>query len=167
MNKKGPDLIATTSIVNRPPSDHIASPNLLITPNKDPILRVAQLEQNIRFLQEQHQLMLNGLHNEVETLRQRNRGLNSPPITKPQTLLMQRSIDLQFQLVFAKNGVSLSTPSSPEDDFKPKHLSPKQINVTPLQIELLEKELGELKLSLQEANTKNSYLSAIVDEQKK
>lgn len=46
-------------------------------------------------------------------------------------------------------------------------LSPKQVNVTPLQVELLEKELGELKINLQEANTKNSYLSAIVDEQKK
>lgn len=36
--------------------------------------RVAQLEQNLRFLQEQHQLMLSGLHNEIESLRNRNRG---------------------------------------------------------------------------------------------
>lgn len=36
--------------------------------------RVAQLEQNIRFLQEQHQLMLTGLHKEVDNLRHRNRG---------------------------------------------------------------------------------------------
>lgn len=36
--------------------------------------RVAQLEQNIRFLQEQHQLMLSGLHKEIDNLRHRNRG---------------------------------------------------------------------------------------------
>lgn len=36
--------------------------------------RVAQLEQNLRFLQEQHQMMLAGLHNEIDNLRHRNRG---------------------------------------------------------------------------------------------
>lgn len=36
--------------------------------------RISQLEQNIKFLQEQHQLMLAGLHNEVEILKNRNRG---------------------------------------------------------------------------------------------
>lgn len=39
--------------------------------------RVAQLEQNIRFLQEQHQLMLSGLHKEIDNLRHRNRGRKS------------------------------------------------------------------------------------------
>lgn len=36
--------------------------------------RVAQLEQNVKFLQEQHQMMLAGLHNEIDSLRHRNRG---------------------------------------------------------------------------------------------
>lgn len=36
--------------------------------------RVAQLEQNIRFLQEQHSQMLAGLHKEIDNLRHRNRG---------------------------------------------------------------------------------------------
>ena len=40
----------------------------------DPTLRITQLEQNIKFLKEQHHLMLTSLHHEVETLRQRNRG---------------------------------------------------------------------------------------------
>lgn len=40
----------------------------------DPLLRITQLEQNLRFLQEQHQIMLTSLHQEVECLRQRNRG---------------------------------------------------------------------------------------------
>lgn len=35
---------------------------------------VAQLEQNMKFLQDQHQVTLVALHQEVENLRQRNRG---------------------------------------------------------------------------------------------
>lgn len=41
----------------------------------DPLLRISQLEQNIRFLQEQHQQMITGLHEEIDSLRQRNRGI--------------------------------------------------------------------------------------------
>ncbi|XP_067008497.1 caprin homolog isoform X2 [Anabrus simplex] len=142
VNKKGPELAA----IGR-------SEGLMVTPTSDPLLRIAQLEQNIRFLQEQHQIMLASLHQEVDQLRQRNR-------------------DLQFQLVFTKGGVTLvqssPSPSSPEDDSKPKIiLSPKQVNMTPLQVELLEKEVAELKNSLSEARTKNLYLSGIVEEQKK
>lgn len=64
MNKKSPDVIT----VGR-------TDGIVISANKDPVIRVAQLEQNIRFLQEQHQSMLSCLHNEIETLRQRNRGI--------------------------------------------------------------------------------------------
>lgn len=39
--------------------------------------RAAQLEQNMKFLQEQHQATLLALHQEVETLRQRNRGIRN------------------------------------------------------------------------------------------
>nr|CAD7444210.1 unnamed protein product [Timema bartmani] len=129
------------------------SEGLVVSTATDPLLRVAQLEQNIRFLQEQHQVMLASLHQEVELLRQRNR-------------------DLQFQLVFTKGGVTLvqSSPSPPssEDDGKPKiFLSPKQVNMTPLQVEILERDIAELKGALQEAKTKNLYLSGIVEEQKK
>ncbi|KAF5289766.1 hypothetical protein FQA39_LY03683 [Lamprigera yunnana] len=110
--------------------------------------RTAQLEQNIRFLQEQHTQMLAGLHKEVDSLRHKNR-------------------ELQFQLVFMKGGIP-SSPSSPEEDTKPKiYPSPKQVNVTPLQVEILEKELGELKIQLQDIDSRNAYLSAIVEEQKK
>lgn len=46
----------------------------VISVSCDPILCITQLEQNIKFLKEQHHLMLTSLHHEVETLRQRNRG---------------------------------------------------------------------------------------------
>lgn len=45
------------------------------TPKGPEQIRIAQLEQNIKFLQEQHQLMLTGLHNEIEVLKNRNRGI--------------------------------------------------------------------------------------------
>ncbi|KAJ9574872.1 hypothetical protein L9F63_007967 [Diploptera punctata] len=139
VNKKGPELAA----VGR-------SEGLIVAAPADPLLRITQLEQNIRFLQDQHKLMLTSLHQEVEQLRQRNR-------------------DLQFQLVFSKSGYfqSSPSPSSPEDDSKPKIiLSPKQLNMTSLQVEILEKEIAELKAALQEAKTKNVYLTGIVEEQK-
>lgn len=46
-------------------------------------------------------------------------------------------------------------------------MSPKQLNMTSLQVEILEKEIVELKGALQEAKTKNVYLTGIVEEQKK
>lgn len=39
--------------------------------------------------------------------------------------------------------------------------------MTSLQVEILEKEISELKAALQEAKTKNVYLTGIVEEQKK
>ncbi|XP_035723143.1 uncharacterized protein LOC118442073 isoform X1 [Vespa mandarinia] len=114
--------------------------------------RAAQLEQNMKFLQEQHQATLLALHQEVETLRQRNR-------------------DLQFQLIFSKGTTCVpSSPSSPEDNgngfAKPKG-SPVCVNVTPLQVELLEKDLQDIKASLQDAKTHNQCLTEIIDQQKK
>lgn len=114
--------------------------------------KVAQLEQNMKFLQEQHQATLVALHQEVESLRQKNR-------------------DLQFQLVFSKGSAYVpSSPSSPEDSeagfAKPKG-SPVCVNIAPLQVELLERDLQDTKISLQEAKTQNQQLSEIIEQQKK
>ncbi|XP_028138825.1 putative uncharacterized protein DDB_G0279653 [Diabrotica virgifera virgifera] len=136
------DIVVTRTEIPTRPADGSRGPEQA---------RIAQLEQNIKFLQEQHQLMLTGLHNEIENLKTRNR-------------------ELQFQLVFVKGTgfSSPSSPSSPEDDTKHKvYASPKPFNTTPLQVEILEKELTELKLQTQETESRNAYLSAIVDEQKK
>ncbi|XP_018561122.1 uncharacterized protein LOC108903432 isoform X2 [Anoplophora glabripennis] len=132
------------------PRSQDVSPRPAETPKGPENVRIAQLEQNIKFLQEQHHLMLTGLHKEIESLKSRNR-------------------ELQFQLVFVKGTLpSSGSPSSPEDDAKHKvYSSPKPFNITPLQVEILEKELSDLKLQLQETESRNLYLSAIVDEQKK
>lgn len=45
--------------------------------------------------------------------------------------------------------------------------SPVCVNITPLQVELLEKDLQDTKVSLQEARIQNQYLSEIIEQQKK
>ncbi|KAK3912317.1 Coiled-coil domain-containing protein 74B [Frankliniella fusca] len=133
------------------PASSSNSPESIISIRYDPSLHITQLEQNIKFLKEQHHLMLTSLHQEVETLRQRNR-------------------DLQFQLVFSKGSLALvkSTPSSPEDDCKPQTaLSPKQVNLSSLQVEILERDIAELRSLLTEAKARNSSLENVIDEQKK
>lgn len=110
----------------------------VISVSCDPILCITQLEQNIKFLKEQHHLMLTSLHHEVETLRQRNRGERQHTGNLKLSFILHcfdhYSIfscsmvykiiftDLQFQLVFSKGSLALlkSTPSSPEDDSKPQ-----------------------------------------------
>lgn len=71
MNKSKSGNVNTELVMSRP--QDVSQKNM--EPSKGPEqARVAQLEQNIKFLQEQHQLMLAGLHNEVEVLKNRNRG---------------------------------------------------------------------------------------------
>lgn len=139
--------------IGKKSGDSIRSDSILLPcMSSDPLLRITQLEQNLRFLQDQHQTMLTSLHQEIESLRIRNR-------------------DLQFQLIFGNPGSSImhsSSDSSPDDMGKPKIvLSPKEVNTRPLQVEILEKEVSELKAALNEANTKNSNLSQLVEFQKK
>lgn len=44
--------------------------------------------------------------------------------------------------------------------------SPLSVNVAPLQVELLEKDLQDTKISLEEVKTQNQYLNEIVEQQK-
>lgn len=57
-----------------PPSSLPGCSSPLSPSTEAALQRAAQLEHNIRYLREQHHLMLSSLHKEVEALRQRNRG---------------------------------------------------------------------------------------------
>lgn len=72
-------------------------------------------------------------------------------------------------MVFSKGGVTLLQNSpSPDDETQRKIvISPNQVNITSLQVEILERDLAELRTNLSEARTRNVYLQNIVDEQKK
>jgi len=139
IGKKNPDVIAM-------------EPFTLPSMSSDPVMRVSQLEQNIRFLQDQHQILLSSLHKEIESLRQRNR-------------------DLQFQLIFGKSSLPhtmSSSDSSPDKATTPKPLlSPNEVNHRSLKVEMLEKEIQELKATVAEANNKNQNLVQQLEQQKK
>lgn len=66
-NGVNPDLMAIT----RSPDVPSRTPDVQKSPEAT---RVTQLEQNIKFLQEQHQHMLSDLHKEIDVLRHKNRG---------------------------------------------------------------------------------------------
>lgn len=76
--------------------------------------------------------------------------------------LRSRIRELQWELAYVKRS-SLNLPPIPEKD-KPK---PQSNNAVPSQVQALEKELRAIKKQLQEAENRNAYLSAIVDEQKR
>lgn len=89
------------------------------TPKGAEQVRIAQLEQNIKFLQEQHHLMLTGLHNEIEVLKNRNRGIK---IIHYIIFFIVKNVvpELQFQLIFSKEATPSSPSSSSEDEAKHK-----------------------------------------------
>nr|XP_049694121.1 uncharacterized protein LOC110380173 isoform X5 [Helicoverpa armigera] len=106
----------------------------------DPVARVAHLEHSVRFLQEQHRLMLNGLHSEIEALRERNR-------------------DLQFQLIFNKeSSPKTSSPAAEENT---------ENNETKLKREVtrLEQEATAARAEAKAAEARACQLQLLVDAQ--
>lgn len=73
VNNSGGDVVGGS--VNGGRKSETNNQNNVDVPKAAADSRVAQLEQNIKFLQEQHQMMLAGLHNEIDNLRHKNRGI--------------------------------------------------------------------------------------------
>eukprot|EP00092_Neocalanus_flemingeri_P035523 GFUD01038665.1.p1 GENE.GFUD01038665.1~~GFUD01038665.1.p1 ORF type:complete len:412 (-),score=128.46 GFUD01038665.1:120-1355(-) len=120
----------------------------------NPHHRILRLEKNIAWLQDQHNQMLSALHNEIETLKTRNR-------------------ELQFQLLMGRSS-PLAPLGTPEDlelsaggGSRGLALISQLSGVPPLQAEILDNEIKELQSTLHEARSRNVYLSSLVDQQKK
>lgn len=99
-SKSGNEIVVTRS--------QEISPRNGETPKGPEQARIAQLEQNIRFLQEQHQLMLAGLHTEIQSLKNRNRGMKIsqvyPVINQYHFLLAFRCYaKFNFSFIFFQN----------------------------------------------------------------
>ncbi|XP_060803486.1 uncharacterized protein LOC106129295 isoform X2 [Amyelois transitella] len=110
----------------------------------DAAARVAHLEHSVRFLQEQHRLMLSGLHAEIEALRERNR-------------------DLQFQLIFNKEGspkIAATTPAS-EDAGESNE---KEANLK-REVSRLEREAAAARGEARAAEARALQLQTLVDAQ--
>ncbi|XP_041979240.1 uncharacterized protein LOC121733138 isoform X2 [Aricia agestis] len=105
----------------------------------DATARVAHLEHSVRFLQEQHRLMLSGLHAEIEALRERNR-------------------DLQFQLIFNKESSAKNSPVAEENaESNEEHLR--------AEIARLELEAAAARGEVQATEARARELQELVDAQ--
>ncbi|XP_061383973.1 uncharacterized protein LOC116770125 isoform X2 [Danaus plexippus] len=102
----------------------------------DAAARVVHLEHSVRFLQEQHRLMLSGLHAEIEALRERNR-------------------DLQFQLIFNKETPKSAT--AVEDETNEERLRK--------EVSRLEREASVARGEARAAGVRELQLQRLLDEQ--
>ncbi|XP_072948878.1 uncharacterized protein [Epargyreus clarus] len=117
----------------------------------DATARVAHLEHSVRFLQEQHRLMLSGLHAEIEALRERNR-------------------DLQFQLIFNKEATpklsqTEATPTStPEETTENVEECIQETNLR-REVSKLEKEAAAARGEARAAEARAVQLQRIIEAQ--
>ncbi|CAH0715875.1 unnamed protein product, partial [Brenthis ino] len=106
----------------------------------DAAARVAHLEHSVRFLQEQHRLMLSGLHTEIEALRERNR-------------------DLQFQLIFNKESTVKPAQPTPDDTAESNEEKLRK------EVSRLEKEAAAARGEARAAEARALQLQKLVDAQ--
>ncbi|KAM3962593.1 LOW QUALITY PROTEIN: uncharacterized protein ACR2FA_003219 [Aphomia sociella] len=110
----------------------------------DAAARVAHLEHSVRFLQEQHRLMLSGLHTEIEALRERNR-------------------DLQFQLIFNKES-SPKTATTPTTAEENSETNEKEANLK-REVSRQEREAAAARGEARAAEARALQLQRLVDAQ--
>ncbi|XP_059045719.1 uncharacterized protein LOC131841418 isoform X1 [Achroia grisella] len=110
----------------------------------DAVARVAHLEHSVRFLQEQHRLMLSGLHTEIEALRERNR-------------------DLQFQLIFNKESSPKTATSSPANEENGEN-NEREANLK-REVGRLEREAAAARGEARAAEARALQLQRLVDAQ--
>ncbi|KAJ0176871.1 hypothetical protein K1T71_008050 [Dendrolimus kikuchii] len=133
--KRNEDLL----MVKKTPPD---SGSGFIIGSPDAVARVAHLEHSVRFLQEQHRLMLSGLHAEIEALRERNR-------------------DLQFQLIFNKES-SPKITSSANDETATNDNNEANLK---REVNRLEKEAAAARSEARAAEAKALQLQRLLDTQ--
>lgn len=133
----------------------------------DPLQRVFHLERNLRFLREQHHLLLTSLHAEVEELKVKNR-------------------DLQFQLVMgpdiastvAQQGAArpedrqrATAPGNMHEGSDPRQM--KEVGNVPLtadkisKLETLQVENRDLRAAVHDARNRNMYLTSLIEQMKR
>ncbi|XP_065333603.1 uncharacterized protein LOC135935299 [Cloeon dipterum] len=144
--------MATSDLLIKIPALTFNEDKIRLAPPTDTMaIKVAQLEHNMRFLREQHQIMLSSLHKEIENLRLFNR-------------------ELQFQLVMSGAAAKMSalTIEVPPDSFDASldHQN-KNVNNDIGRVELLEKSLAEMRIGLTEEKGRNKQLYEVVREQQR
>jgi len=139
----------------------------------NPHHRILRLERNIAWLTEQHSSMLAQLHNEIESLKCRNRELQfqllmGAPAGTTSSLIPTSSSDAPTNLTTLANPSNLGTPEDAADIHGNNLTLISTLGgVAPLQAEILDNEIKELQATLHEARSRNVYLSSLVEQQKR
>lgn len=108
----------------------------------DLVHRAFQLERNLHFLREQHKLILDGLHAEVEELKAKNKAL-------------------QMNLIIGTDLVARTDNLSVEDVTPPNEEAQIETNMEKLKVVTVEKGvMTDLKLALQEQQNNSSSTSS-------
>ncbi|XP_050675858.1 uncharacterized protein LOC126972822 isoform X1 [Leptidea sinapis] len=131
-----PGLPFTSLKVKKSPPPELGG-NGFYVGNGDSTSRIAHLEHSVRFLQEQHRQMLNGLHAEIESLRERNR-------------------DLQFQLIFNKEAPKSSAGNEDGEN---------EVTGLRREVERLELQADEARAEADLLRRKTEQLQEIIDAQ--
>merc|ERR1719323_549863 len=140
----------------------------------NPHHRILRLERNIAWLTEQHSSMLAQLHNEIESLKCRNRELQfqllmgAPAGTTSNLIPSPPSTSDPSTNVTTLNPSNLGTPEDVADNHGNNLTLISTLGgVAPLQAEILDNEIKELQATLHEARRRNVYLSSLVEQQKR
>ena len=108
-------------------------------------------------LKEQHAAMLADLHNEIETIKNKNRGrninVNNDIRNNNKTIA-----ELQFQLLL---GTSPHPPATSEQPDRVAQIT----EISPVEAEILGNEIKELQSTLHEARSRNVYLANLIEKQ--
>ena len=114
-------------------------------------VRLADLEGKFKFLKKEHAKMLQGLHREIESLKEKNKNL-------------------QFQMVFKETNIDEEPLVSEKDDGNKEEISRMELNIQKLELELEEvkernksledlvKKLEEDLKNVQETQSNNSTI---------
>ncbi|CAM4889740.1 unnamed protein product [Rotaria socialis] len=142
------------------------------TPTVDPRSRVELLERNLRYVQHQHEITLNDLHNEIARLQQENRG-NFIAIVLIDNYKKKTYLDLHFRMIDIRPSSTSSRSKQRKSSIAP---NTQQINDLTQSEPVLEKRLqevqrihfeqqiNELQTRLIETEQKNEYLMRTIDE---
>lgn len=143
--KDGEEQSANVLALTYPSTNESVVPNvvpqkLLSKTSGDQAENVRKLERQIIFLKEEHQSMLRALQIEVDLLKQKNK-------------------DLHFHIVMQNLSSKLSESCEELKDVR-------VVQGSPQQMENLEAKIKALSAELHEVQSRNLYLSSIIEEQK-
>ncbi|CAF3180938.1 unnamed protein product [Rotaria socialis] len=132
------------------------------TPTVDPRSRVELLERNLRYVQHQHEITLNDLHNEIARLQQENRDLHFRMIDIRPSSTSSRS--KQRKSSIAPNTQQINDLTQSEPVLETIIVQSGEKRLQEVQRIHFEQQINELQTRLIETEQKNEYLMRTIDE---